>query len=219
MFQQTKPGIWQNTYILNARCDHFGLGPATGFLVSGASRSGTRFLTDLFQGLGSLLSRMVTGRLGDGEPLKNHSGWVHILYNIIYIYVYVYIYILYISMYLCIYTYIYIYICICICICMKKTCEDPESQSHWPLICFDIFWMDELSATRSWIRLKPWNFAGGTRSLLLWPTVILLGWTRVAQWLLVTSGCLMWLHEMLHSENLCKMKSMKLKTPPTTCVA
>eukprot|EP00435_Cladocopium_sp_Y103_P055914 s1107_g18.t1 len=56
--------IWQHTYVLNASCEHFGLGQAAGFLVSGASRSGTRFLTDLFQGLGSLENR---GRgVGDG---------------------------------------------------------------------------------------------------------------------------------------------------------
>jgi len=63
------PGIWQHTYILNASCDHFGLGPAAGFLVTGASRSGTRFLTNLFQGLGSLEGNrlgMVTGMVGDG---------------------------------------------------------------------------------------------------------------------------------------------------------
>eukprot|EP00435_Cladocopium_sp_Y103_P038830 s1828_g10.t1 len=62
--------IWQHTYILNASCDHFGLGHAAGFLVSGASRSGARFLTDLFQSLGSLER---TPRLGMVE-MASHSS-------------------------------------------------------------------------------------------------------------------------------------------------
>ncbi|CAL1141764.1 unnamed protein product, partial [Cladocopium goreaui] len=65
--------IWQHTYILNASCDHFGLGPAAGFLVTGASRSGTRFLTNLFQGLGMNVSH-------HSDPVRGADGavsWVH----------------------------------------------------------------------------------------------------------------------------------------------
>jgi len=65
--------IWQHSYIRNASCEHFGLGPARGFLVAGASRSGTRFLTNLFQGLGMNVSH-------HSDPARGHDGavsWVH----------------------------------------------------------------------------------------------------------------------------------------------
>mmetsp|Transcript_76187 Transcript_76187/g.120415 ORF Transcript_76187/g.120415 Transcript_76187/m.120415 type:complete len:597 (+) Transcript_76187:28-1818(+) len=69
--------IWQHTYILNASCDHFGLGQAAGFLVSGASRSGTSFLTQLFQGLGMNVSH-------HSDAARGHDGavsWVHGLHR------------------------------------------------------------------------------------------------------------------------------------------
>jgi len=69
--------IWQHTYILNASCEHFGLGQAAGFLVSGASRSGTRFLTQLFQGLGMNVSHHSDAARGaDGAV-----SWIHGLHR------------------------------------------------------------------------------------------------------------------------------------------
>mmetsp|Transcript_23848 Transcript_23848/g.49490 ORF Transcript_23848/g.49490 Transcript_23848/m.49490 type:complete len:609 (+) Transcript_23848:54-1880(+) len=69
--------IWQHTYILNAPCEHFGLGQAAGFLVSGASRSGSRFLSRLFQGLGMNVSdHSDSARGADGAV-----SWVHGLHR------------------------------------------------------------------------------------------------------------------------------------------